>query len=154
MASTKKISFYQFSAAVAFIWFGMVCAISFLEAWLKFEAPGVTLPIGLGIGRLVFAALNKMELIFALVLLLIFLRNREFTIWKSIWFYTIVVVLLAQTFYLLPTLDARALKVIAGESVPSSYLHLTYILLEFCKAFSLLVFGVKNLNQHSDERNT
>jgi hypothetical protein len=149
---TKKISFYQFSAAVAFIWFGMVCAIIFLEAWLKFEAPGVTLPIGLGIGRLVFAALNKMELIFALVLLLIFLRNRQFFDWKSFWFYAILGVLLLQTFFLLPTLDVRALKVIAGETVESSYWHLIYILLEFLKAFSLLVFGVKNLNQNNDER--
>lgn len=154
MVSTRKISFYQFSAAIAFIWFGMVCAISFMEAWLKFEAPGVTLPIGLGIGRLVFAALNKMELIFSLVLFLIFLRNREFFIWKSVWFFAIVVVLMIQTFYLLPTLDSRALRVISGDSVVPSYLHLTYILLEFFKAFSLLIFGVKNLNQHSGERDS
>lgn len=41
--------------ALTFVWLGMVLAISFLEAPLKFRAPGVTLPIGLGIGRLVFA---------------------------------------------------------------------------------------------------
>lgn len=40
-------------------WIGFVCAISFLEAWLQFQTPGVTLPIGLGIGKLVFGALNK-----------------------------------------------------------------------------------------------
>lgn len=44
--------------AVAFVWLGMVVAISFLEAPLKFRAAGVTLQIGLGIGRLVFRALN------------------------------------------------------------------------------------------------
>jgi hypothetical protein len=37
--------------AVTFVWLGMVLAISFLEAPLKFRAPGVTLPIGLAIGR-------------------------------------------------------------------------------------------------------
>ena len=37
--------------AVAGVWLGMVLAISFLEAPLKFRAPGVTLPPGLGIGR-------------------------------------------------------------------------------------------------------
>lgn len=37
-------------------WFGMVVAISFLEAPIKFRAPGVTLAIGLGIGRKVFLA--------------------------------------------------------------------------------------------------
>jgi hypothetical protein len=40
------------ATAVTFTWLGMVLAISFLEAPLKFRAPGVTIPIGLGIGRL------------------------------------------------------------------------------------------------------
>jgi hypothetical protein len=57
--------------AVTFGWLGMVLAISFLEAPLKFRAPGVTLPIGLGIGRLVFRALNTVEVGFALVVLAI-----------------------------------------------------------------------------------
>ena len=39
-------------------WLGMVAAISFLEAPIKFSAPGVSLAIGLGIGRKVFTALN------------------------------------------------------------------------------------------------
>ena len=56
--------------AAVFLWLGMVLAISFLEAPLKFRAPGVTLPIGLGIGRLVFRALNTVEVVFALVILL------------------------------------------------------------------------------------
>lgn len=37
---------------------GAIVAISFLEAPLKFLAPGITIPLGLGIGRLVFTALN------------------------------------------------------------------------------------------------
>lgn len=49
------------ASALIFFWCGCVTAISFLEAWLKFRAPGVTVPIGLGVGRLVFAALNKLE---------------------------------------------------------------------------------------------
>ena len=49
-------------------WLGMVVAISFLEAPLKFRAPGVTLPVGLGIGRLVFKALNVVEVVLLLVL--------------------------------------------------------------------------------------
>jgi hypothetical protein len=39
-----------------FVRIGFLGAISFMEAWLKFKAPGVTLPIS--IGRLVFSALN------------------------------------------------------------------------------------------------
>ena len=55
-------------AATAFVWLGMVLGISFLEAPLKFWAPGVTLQLGLGIGRLVFGALNAVELGLAVVL--------------------------------------------------------------------------------------
>ena len=59
------------AVALTFVWLGMVLAISFLEAPLKFRAPNVTLQIGLGIGRLVFRALNTVEVGFALVILAI-----------------------------------------------------------------------------------
>ena len=59
------------AVAIAFVWLGMVLAISFLEAPLKFRAPGVTIPLGLGIGRLVFRALNAIETVFAVVLLVL-----------------------------------------------------------------------------------
>jgi hypothetical protein len=39
------------ATAAVFSWLGMVVAISFLEAPLRFRAPGVTVRIGLGIGR-------------------------------------------------------------------------------------------------------
>ena len=55
------------AVAITFVWLGMVLAISFLEAPLKFRAPNVTLQIGLGIGRLVFRALNSVEVVFAIV---------------------------------------------------------------------------------------
>ncbi len=57
-------------AAVPFIWFGMVAAISFLETPLKFRAPGITVALGVGIGRIVFKALNTIECLFAVVLVL------------------------------------------------------------------------------------
>ncbi len=57
------------AAALMFLWVGMVAAISFLEAPLKFRAPGVTLPIGLGIGRLVFGALNAVEAVLAVIVI-------------------------------------------------------------------------------------
>ena len=53
------------TVAAVFIWLGMVLAISFLEAPLKFRAPEVTIALGLGIGRLVFRALNICEVVLA-----------------------------------------------------------------------------------------
>jgi len=58
------------ATATTFVWLGMVLAISFLEAPLKFRAPDVTVRIGLGIGRLVFRALNTVEAILAAVLII------------------------------------------------------------------------------------
>ena len=56
-------------AAIAFTWLGLVLGISFLEAPLKLRAPGVTTRVGLGIGRVVFAALNRVEMLLAAALL-------------------------------------------------------------------------------------
>ena len=48
--------------AALLLWAGMVAGISFLEAPLKFTAPHITVPLGVGIGRVVFHALNKAEM--------------------------------------------------------------------------------------------
>ena len=39
------------AVALVFVWLGMVLANSFVETPLKIRAPGVTLQLGLGIGR-------------------------------------------------------------------------------------------------------
>lgn len=36
---TKK---YPLALSAVFLWISFVCAISFMEAWLKFRAPGIT----------------------------------------------------------------------------------------------------------------
>lgn len=126
----------------AFTWVGFVCAISFLEAWLKFRAPGVTLPIGLGIGRLVFGALNKVELVLAAAIVIDLLRGRSaFSQW--LWIGLPVALLLLQTLWLLPTLDARAELVIQNGPAPPSQLHFVYVAFEVVKVVALVVFGVR-----------
>ncbi len=130
----------------AILWVGFVCAISFMEAWLKFRAPGVTQPIGLGIGRLVFGALNKVEWLFATVILINIL-------WKGGLFSTFhllvcipVVILLLQTFWLLPVLDQRAEMHIQGREVAPSHLHFYYVGMELVKVSSLIILGFRFLN--------
>ncbi|MFF3252934.1 hypothetical protein ACFYWP_18430 [Actinacidiphila glaucinigra] len=53
--------------AAVFVWLGMVLGISFLEAPLKFRAEGIAVPLGLGIGRIVFRALNRVEAVLAAI---------------------------------------------------------------------------------------
>lgn len=125
-----------------FLWLGFVCAISFMEAWLKFEAPGITLPLGLGIGRLVFSALNAIEWVFAIAIVLnyVFRRIRKPN-YKMIFLVIPLMILTLQTLELLPELDVRAEKVIRGEDPGLSNAHNYYVILEALKVISLFVFG-------------
>ncbi|MDQ8005672.1 MAG: hypothetical protein REI64_12785 [Pedobacter sp.] len=125
-----------------FTWIGFVCAISSLEAWLKFRAPGVTLPIGLGIGRLVFAALNKVEWVFAVAILISNIRVVK-KISISPFYILVVLVLILQTVWLLPALDARAELYSQDKPVPYSNLHFYYVIAEGVKIISLFIFGTQ-----------
>lgn len=130
------------SIATIFIWIGFVCAISFMEAWLKFRAPGVTLPIGLGIGRLVFNALNTMEWIFAFVVVSHFALYRKYnSLFQLLMLSGVLAILCVQTWWLLPALDARAAMHIAGHTVPSAPLHFYFVGLEVLKVGFLFVSG-------------
>lgn len=134
--------------AVTFIWVGLVLGISFLEAWLKFKAPGVTIAIGLGIGRLVFSALNRLEWLLALVLAVITITQKELSLLSvgNVMLSIIAAILIIQTVWLLPALDARAQKVIDNQQVASSRLHLIFIAAELIKVGLLFTVGVSLLN--------
>ena len=132
-----------------FLWIGFVCAISFMEAWLKFRAPGITVPLGLGIGRLIFNALNKVELVFALVVIInIFWNSSDILKWKNLAFAIPLTLLFIQTFWLLPALDARAEFHIQGQFVPPSNLHFYYVGMELVKIVGLSLFGIKLLKHN------
>lgn len=103
--------------AVAFVWLGMVVAISFLEAPLKFRAAGVTLQIGLGIGRLVFRALNTVEVGFALVILaIVVVGSTPARIAAA--FSVALAALAVQLIAVRPRLTRRSNQVLAGLQAP------------------------------------
>ncbi len=135
------------SAAVAavFVWLGMVLAISFLEAPLKFRAPGVTLPIGLGIGRLVFRALNGCEAVLAAVVLVGMIVARPSTA-ALVAFGVALGALVIQLAAVRPALVRRSNTVLAGGSGGSgrsrSRIHYAYVGLEAVKVLALLATGI------------
>ncbi|MGI9549823.1 MAG: hypothetical protein ACR2MT_01385 [Aurantibacter sp.] len=137
---------YPLALASVFIWIGFVGAISFMEAWLKFQAPGIDLPLGLGIGRLVFHALNKVEWVLALLAItnMVAGRTKMFTV-RNLFFILPIAILLIQTFSTLPILDARAQMHIDGLDVPPSNAHFLYVAMEVVKVASLFIFGIKLL---------
>jgi hypothetical protein len=129
------------TVAVIFVWLGMVLAISFLEAPLKFRAPNVTLQIGLGIGRLVFRALNTVEVLFAVVILLATVASpprASVTVALIVVFATLGLQLGAVR----PRLNRRSDQVLAGLDAPRSRGHYAYVALEAIKAVALVVAGV------------
>ena len=127
--------------ADVFLWLGMVLAISFLETPLKFRAPGVTVPIGLGIGRLVFRALNAVEAVLA-VLVVAALVAGDVTAGTVVASVVAVVVLALQLGAIRPVLNRRSDRVLAGEDLPRSRAHLGYIATEAIKVVALVVTGV------------
>ena len=127
--------------AAVFVWLGMVLAISFLEAPLKFRAPGVTLPIGLGIGRLVFRALNVCETVLAAAMVVCLVLHAPTTA-AGMAAGVAVIVLLTQVLAVRPALTRRSEATLAGAEVPRSRAHWVYVGLEIVKAIALLVAGV------------
>lgn len=129
------------ATAVTFTWLGMVLAISFLEAPLKFGAPGVTVRIGLGIGRRVFRALNAVETVLAAALLGASLLGAAPGCVRLV-VGSVVVVLAVQLLGVRPGLNRRSDQILAGGEVPRSRGHLTYVVLEAAKVVALVVTGV------------
>lgn len=127
--------------AVTFVWLGMVMAISFLEAPLKFRAPNVTLQIGLGIGRLVFRALNVMEVIFAAVVVAILVIGPT-PAGLAVAFAVVLTTLAAQLAAVRPRLTRRSDQVLAGLDGPRSQAHYLYVGLEAVKAVALVAAGI------------
>jgi hypothetical protein len=129
------------AVAVIFIWLGMVLAISFLEAPLKFRAPGVTTQIGLGIGRLVFRALNYCETAFAISLAFA-LFTVDGQVGVDVCLVAAIGALFAQILLVRPFLSRRTAAVLAGSDAPRSRAHLVYIALEVVKVAGLLSAGI------------
>ncbi len=126
------------------IWLGMVMGISFLEAPLKFRAPNITLPLGLGIGKIVFAALNKFELFFSIILAVwLLLQYQGLGLASIAIFLSLILAVILQTFWLLPILDARADSIISGQVTPPTRHHLYYIFIEVGKLLLLIAAFLK-----------
>jgi hypothetical protein len=128
------------AAALTFVWLGMVLAISFLEAPLKFRAPGVTLRLGLGIGRLVFRALNICEAVLALAVIIVVAAGRPPTA-VAVLTAAVAVLLAIQLGAIRPRLNRRSNRVLAGDNVPRSHEHLYYVAIEVAKVIALIALG-------------
>jgi hypothetical protein len=125
---------------ICFTWFGMTAGVSLLATPIRFTAATITRPVALDVGQVVFAALNKAELM-ALVLLLIVVRASGQA--RSLWAVcgVLALILIAQSAWLLPELAIRTQMILAGQEPPQSYVHAIYSTLELSKLGILFVTG-------------
>lgn len=128
--------------ALVFTWLGMVLAVSFVETPLRFTSPGITVALGVGIGRRVFRALNIAEALLAALLVVVAIagwrRDETVAIWILV---ALCIVLLAQAGVLRPLMDRRVTGDAAAPTRPSTSLHPLYVALECVKIVLLLALA-------------
>ncbi|SMX87422.1 hypothetical protein BI49514_02048 [Brevibacterium iodinum ATCC 49514] len=118
------------------VWLGLIIGISLIEAPLKFTAPGITIPLGLGIGRLVFGVMNWVELAIAVILLWSMLKSGVDRIYRGL-ASGLIAVLIIKVLVIRPLLNKRTDAVLAGVDDGGSAMHLFYI-----AADGLLIVGL------------
>ena len=138
------------------VWIGLIIGISGIEAPLKFTAPGITIPLGLGIGRRVFFAMNIAEVLLGIALLVALItlrRNHRFQAmpyFAKIQRYSAIaiVMLLLKTVVIRPMLASHTDAVLGGTSDGGSTTHYFYIgaeLILFIVLVMLVLTAVRGL---------
>lgn len=129
-------------AIVALIWTGMVIGVSGLATPVKFQAVSLSLPVALEVGQVTFSAFNRVEWLLALLLLLsgAMAGRPRIGLWLPIGL--VAGIVLAQTVWLLPVLDARIAAVINGNPLPPSNDHIFYVIAEGVKLVMLLAIAL------------
>lgn len=130
---------------LAVVWIGLVAAISFIEAPLKFQAPDITIPLGLGIGRLVFGALNIVEGVLLVVLTIVSFWPAVARISRSRmwWWLALLIVYVFKIAVVRPPLNARTDLVLAGANPGESIWHYVYIVCDVATLVLLLVIALQ-----------
>ena len=136
-------------SAALFVWTGLLLGVSFVATPAKFLAPSLPMRQALDVGRWTFHVLAWIE--WAIVAVMIFLlatawRHGKLRMIASL-VGMVVIVLAAETFALRPMLDARVLRIMAGDSVPASPWHNLYIGLEALRLALLFAAGVIAIRQ-------
>jgi hypothetical protein len=139
--------------AVLLLWAGLLLGVSFVATPAKFLAPSLPMTQALDVGRSTFHVLAQIEwaiVVVVTVLLVPAWRSGTSRIGLVAGLLAVAVAVLAvETFVLRPRLDARVLRIIAGESVPPSQMHTLYIALEALRLVLILAAGLTSL-LHTD----
>ncbi|HWO19809.1 MAG TPA: hypothetical protein VNO30_13580 [Kofleriaceae bacterium] len=141
-ASGRRARLAAAVPVVALLWAGLVLGVSFLATPVKFQAPSLSLAVGLDVGRHTFAASHQVQLLLAAILLGAAALARA-PRGALVLFATAAVVLLAQHLALLPVLDARAQIWIDGGTPDGPSPHVAYVALEALKVLLLIAASLR-----------
>lgn len=128
-------------AGFTLLWCGILLGVSFLATPAKFLAPSLTLPVALDVGRQTFMVFNRLEWLLCVAAALLWAfgaRSRTTGLIIAI----AGGIVMIETFWLLPLLDARVDLIIRGQAPERSSHHIWYIWLEVAKAVALAGTGV------------
>ena len=121
------------------VWAGVTIGGSLIAAPAKFGAPSLDLPTALEVGREQFFWVGVAEGAACAALIGALVFRAAGAAW---WMWAPVAVFAVQRIVLMPLLDARTVRTIAGENVPESNLHLVFVVLEFLKVAALVAAGI------------
>jgi len=118
------------------LWAGAIIGLSFIATPVKFQAPHLTMPVALEVGRYTFALFSNVELGFliAIVIAAVFARPRPIVIAILA---VVATQLLLERWWLLPELDARVSQILAGGAITLTSSHWIYAAFDVCKAVLL-----------------
>ena len=137
---TERNGLLAATVVVALLWTGLLLGVSFLATPVKFMAPSLTLPVALDVGRQTFMVFNWLELLLsALLVPLVLMSRRRALVLPAL---AAAALVLMQSLWLLPVLDARVEIILQGGTPPASSLHSWYIAAEGLKLVLLVVLAV------------
>ena len=134
--------------SVLLFWAGLLFGVSFLATPVKFQAPSLSLPVALDVGRHTFLWLNKIEIGLALILAVLLWKGTK-NLLVRLGGGAVVLWVAAKTLWALPVLDDRTEIVIQGGEPPPSMLHQVYVVCDLVELILLLALGFATLYAHA-----
>jgi hypothetical protein len=132
------------------VWAGIVIGVSLISTPVKFQAPLLTIAVGLDVGRYTFRLLSAIELgLSAAAIVAAILAGARPLVSAAV--ALVIAAVLIQHYWLLPLLDARVTRILAGESVPASSYHTLFASIEVVKCL-LLIAAAALESRHSSPR--
>lgn len=126
-----------FFLILAAVWAGAIIGVSFIATPVKFQAPSLSIPVGLEVGRYTFRLFARVELCFliGLIVTATVARPQRITVFALA---VVTTALLLERYWLLPVLDRRVSQILTGGAISFSASHWLYAAFEAVKAALLI----------------